>query len=45
MFLLLDPPVFMGTDPEEDPQDFIDAMHKTLRFMHATKEDGVELAS
>ncbi|XP_070046470.1 uncharacterized protein [Nicotiana tomentosiformis] len=35
-FLQLDPPMFTGTDPEEDPQDFIDEMHKTLRVMHAT---------
>jgi len=36
-FLQLDPPVFTSTDPEEDPKDFIDDMHKTLRVMHATK--------
>ncbi|XP_070034581.1 uncharacterized protein [Nicotiana tomentosiformis] len=30
-FLQLDPLVFTCTDPEEDPQDFIDEMHKTLR--------------
>jgi len=44
-FLQLDPPVFTGADPEEDPQDFIDEMHKTLRVMHATETEGVELAS
>ncbi|XP_070045272.1 uncharacterized protein [Nicotiana tomentosiformis] len=44
-FLQLDPPVFTGTNPEEDPQDFIDEMHKTLQVMHATKTEAVELAS
>ncbi|XP_070032380.1 uncharacterized protein [Nicotiana tomentosiformis] len=44
-FLNLDPLVFTGTDPEEDPQYFIDEMHKTLRAMHTTETQGVELAS
>ncbi|XP_070005538.1 uncharacterized protein [Nicotiana sylvestris] len=44
-FLQLDPPVFMGANPEEDPHDFIDEMHKTLRVMRATEIDGVELAA
>ncbi|XP_070054457.1 uncharacterized protein [Nicotiana tomentosiformis] len=44
-FLQLDPPLFTGTNPEEDPQDFIDEMHKTLRAMHATETEAVELAS
>ncbi|XP_070005170.1 uncharacterized protein [Nicotiana sylvestris] len=35
----------MGANPEEDPQDFIDEMHKTLRVMHATEIEGVELAA
>ncbi|XP_070048606.1 uncharacterized protein [Nicotiana tomentosiformis] len=34
----------MGTDLEEDPQDFVDKMHKTLQVMHATETEGVELA-
>ncbi|XP_070032398.1 uncharacterized protein [Nicotiana tomentosiformis] len=44
-FLQLDPTVFTGTDPEEDPQDFIDEIHKTLQFMRATETEGAELAS
>ncbi|XP_070057303.1 uncharacterized protein [Nicotiana tomentosiformis] len=44
-FLQLDPPVFTGTNPKEDPQGFIDDMHKTLRVMRATKSEVVELAS
>nr|XP_009769033.1 PREDICTED: uncharacterized protein LOC104219964 [Nicotiana sylvestris] len=31
-FLQFDPSVFTGANPEEDPQDFIDEIHKTLRF-------------
>ncbi|XP_070036739.1 uncharacterized protein [Nicotiana tomentosiformis] len=44
-FLQSDPLVFTGTDPEEDPLDFIDEMHKTLRVMHTTETEGVEWAS
>ncbi|XP_070032307.1 uncharacterized protein [Nicotiana tomentosiformis] len=45
MFLQLDPLVFMGTNPEEDHQDIIDEMHKTLRCMRATEMEAVDLAS
>ncbi|XP_070045163.1 uncharacterized protein [Nicotiana tomentosiformis] len=44
-FLRLDPPVFTGANPEEDPYDFIDEMYKTLRVMRATEMEGVELAA
>ncbi|XP_070029884.1 uncharacterized protein [Nicotiana sylvestris] len=44
-FLQLDPPVFTGANPEEDPRDFIDEMHKTLRVMRAIETEGVELAA
>ncbi|XP_070057633.1 uncharacterized protein [Nicotiana tomentosiformis] len=44
-FLQLDPSVFTGANLEEDPQDFIDEMHKTLQVMHATEAEGVELAT
>ncbi|XP_070036643.1 uncharacterized protein [Nicotiana tomentosiformis] len=43
--LQLDPPVFTGTNPEEDPQHFSDEMYKTLRVMRATKTEAMELAS
>ncbi|XP_070047254.1 uncharacterized protein [Nicotiana tomentosiformis] len=43
-FLQLDPLMFTGANPKKDPQDFIDEMHKTLRVMHATEMEGVELA-
>ncbi|XP_070041018.1 uncharacterized protein [Nicotiana tomentosiformis] len=45
MFFQLDPPMFTCANPEEDPHDFIDKMHKTLRVMRATKTEGVELAA
>ncbi|XP_070056866.1 uncharacterized protein [Nicotiana tomentosiformis] len=38
-------PIFTGTNLEEDPQDFIDEMHKILRVMRATETEAVELAS
>nr|XP_009792465.1 PREDICTED: uncharacterized protein LOC104239518 [Nicotiana sylvestris] len=44
-FLRLAPPKFTGTDPEADPQDFLDEMYKTLRVIKATETEGVELAS
>lgn len=44
-FINLDPPVFTGSDPKEDPQTFIDQVHRTLRVMHATDTEAVELAS
>ncbi|XP_070054226.1 uncharacterized protein [Nicotiana tomentosiformis] len=39
IFLQLDPPLFTGTNPEEDPQDFIDVMHKIVRVMRATEPE------
>ncbi|XP_070040995.1 uncharacterized protein [Nicotiana tomentosiformis] len=44
-FLQLDPPVFTGANAEEDQQNFIDNMHKTLQVMRATETEGVELAA
>ncbi|XP_070010691.1 uncharacterized protein [Nicotiana sylvestris] len=38
IFLQLDTPVFTGANPEEDPQDFIDEMHKTFR--EDSREEG-----
>ncbi|XP_070057023.1 uncharacterized protein [Nicotiana tomentosiformis] len=44
-FLQLDPLAFTGANPSEDPQDFIDKMHKTLQIMRSTKTEVVELAA
>lgn len=37
--------MFTGTKPDEDPQRFVDEMKKTLRVMHPTETEVVELAS
>ncbi|XP_070040219.1 uncharacterized protein [Nicotiana tomentosiformis] len=44
-FINLDPPLFTGSDPKEDPQTFIDQVYRTLRVMHASDTEVVELAS
>ncbi|XP_070039485.1 uncharacterized protein [Nicotiana tomentosiformis] len=44
-FINLDPPLFIRSDPKEDPQTFIDQVHRTLRVMHASDTEVVELAS
>ena len=44
-FLTLNPPEFFGSKPDEDPQGFIDEMLRTLRLMHASETESVELAS
>ncbi|XP_060170070.1 uncharacterized protein LOC132600738 [Lycium barbarum] len=44
-FITLKPPEFYGSKPEEDPQNFIDEMLRTLRIIHASDTESVELAS
>ena len=44
-FITLRPPEFYGSKPEEDPQNFIDEMLRTLRIIHASDTESVELAS
>ena len=43
-FLNLDPPFFIGSDPKEDPQDFVDQIQRTLGVMHVGGTEAVELA-
>ncbi|XP_070056970.1 uncharacterized protein [Nicotiana tomentosiformis] len=43
-FIALSPPKFMGTDQREDPQDYIDPLHKICWVMHATEKEAVKLA-
>ena len=43
-FLNLDPPSFTGSDPNEDPQDFIDQIQCTLDIMHVSGTEAIELA-
>ena len=35
-FLNLDPPSFTGSDPNKDPQDFIDQIKRTLDIMNVS---------
>ncbi|XP_070009766.1 uncharacterized protein [Nicotiana sylvestris] len=44
-FINLDPPVFTGADPNEDPQVFIDIVQRMLQVMKANATKSVELAS
>ncbi|XP_070023316.1 uncharacterized protein [Nicotiana sylvestris] len=44
-FIALIPPEFTGTNQREDPQDFIDQLHRIFRVMHATEKEAVELAA
>ncbi|XP_070057258.1 uncharacterized protein [Nicotiana tomentosiformis] len=44
-FISLSPPEFTGIDQGEDPQDFIDQLHRIFRVMHATEKEAVELAA
>ncbi|XP_059292320.1 uncharacterized protein LOC132045752 isoform X2 [Lycium ferocissimum] len=44
-FISLKPPEFFGSKPDEDPQGFIDEMLRTLKIIHASETESVELAS
>jgi len=44
-FLALNPPQFTGTDRREDPQHFVDQLHRIFRVMHASATESVELAA
>ena len=37
-FLNLDPQSFTGSDPNEDPQDFIDQIKHSLDIMHVSRK-------
>uniref|UniRef100_M1DSM0 Gag-pol polyprotein n=1 Tax=Solanum tuberosum TaxID=4113 RepID=M1DSM0_SOLTU len=42
-FLNLDRPSFTGSDPNEDPQDSIDQIQRTLDVMHVSGKESLEL--
>ncbi|WMV45714.1 hypothetical protein MTR67_039099 [Solanum verrucosum] len=44
-FLNLDPPSFTGTNPNENPQDFIDQIQRTFEVMHVSGKEALELAA
>ena len=43
-FIKMNPPKFIGTKVEEDPQVFMDEIDKTFKLMHVDEVGGVELA-
>lgn len=44
-FLACDPPEFSGTGPNDDPQEFVRQVQRTLRVIGASETESVELAS
>ena len=44
-FTRMNPPIFTGAKTSEDPQEFIDELHKILVAMGATDIEKTELAS
>ena len=44
-FMRMNPPIFTGAKTSEDPQEFIDELHKILVAMGATDIEKAELAS
>ena len=44
-FLNLDPPSITGSDPNVDPQDFINKIKHTLDIMHVSGKEALELAA
>lgn len=44
-FLACDPPEFSGTGPNDDPQEFVRQVQRTLRVIGASETESVKLAS
>ncbi|WMV09798.1 hypothetical protein MTR67_003183 [Solanum verrucosum] len=44
-FIRMNPPEFYGSKLEEDPQEFIDEVHKVLDIMGVTPVEKTELAA
>ena len=44
-FLSCNPPEYFGSKPEEDPQEFIRDMRRTLQLVRASATESVEMAS
>ena len=44
-FLTCGPPEFYGTKPDEDPEEFIRKMRRTLELINASETESVALAS
>ena len=41
----MNPPKFIGTKVEEDPQELVDEIEKIFKVMHVDEVEGVELAT
>ena len=41
----MNPPEFLGSQANEDPQNFLDEIKKIFEVMQVTRNDRVELAS
>ena len=44
-FVRMNPPEFLGSQANEDPQNFLDEIKKIFEVMQVTRNDRVELAS
>ena len=44
-FVRMNPPEFLGSQINKDPQNFIDEIRKIFEVMHVTRNDQIELAS
>lgn len=44
-FHYMGPPEFTESNLDEDPQNFIDEIHRTLKVMHVSETEAIELAS
>ena len=44
-FVKLNPPIFLRSKVNEDPQDFLDDIYKVLRLIRVTPREKVELTS
>lgn len=43
-FTRINPPLFLGSNSEEDPQEFLDIVQKVTDIMGVTASESVELA-
>ena len=43
-FVSMNPPEFLGSQTNEDPQNFLDEIKKIFKVMQVTRNDRIELA-
>ena len=44
-FVRMNPPIFLGSKVEEDPQEFLDGVYKVLSAMGVTSKEKAKLSS